>query len=144
MGKAGADGARIGAATAVDTREPRGRPLRKDGFLKGLKNPTVVRDRTAWTCFRSGQWGFGRRSRKRRRKRLSRTPRAEEQDVIPQPPDRPAIPVGKLKEVLAQVPDDHFLVPSQVYDFFIVDKDGHNKGYISASGELHWWPVEEK
>jgi hypothetical protein len=32
----------------------------------------------------------------------------------------------------------------QVYDFFIVDKDGHNKGYISASGELHWWPVKQK
>jgi hypothetical protein len=64
--------------------------------------------------------------------------------VIPQPPQRPAIPVGKLKQVLAQVPDDHGLVPSQVYDFFIVDKEGHNKGYISASGELHWWPAEEK
>jgi len=59
--------------------------------------------------------------------------------VIPQLPQRPAIPVGKLKQVLAQVPDDHCLVRSQVYDFFIVDKDGHNKGYISASGELHWW-----
>jgi hypothetical protein len=64
--------------------------------------------------------------------------------VIPQPLQRPAIPVGKLKQGLAQVPDDHFLVPSQVYDFFIVDKDGHNKGYISASGELYWWPVKEK
>ena len=63
--------------------------------------------------------------------------------MIPQPPQRPAIPVGKLKEVLAQVPDDHGLVPSQIYDFFIVDKKGHNKGYISTSGELYWWPVEE-
>ena len=64
--------------------------------------------------------------------------------MIPQPPQRPAIPVGKLKVVLAQVPDDHSLVPSQVYDFFVVDKEGHNRGYISASGELHWWTVEEK
>lgn len=64
--------------------------------------------------------------------------------MIPQPPQRPAIPVGKLKEVLTHIPDDHCLVPSQVYDFFVVDKDGHNKGYISAKGELHWWPVEEK
>jgi hypothetical protein len=57
--------------------------------------------------------------------------------VIPEPPQRSAIPVGKLKKLLAQVPDDHGLVPSQVYDFFVVDKDGHNKGYISTSGELH-------
>ena len=64
--------------------------------------------------------------------------------VIPEPPQRPAIPVGKLKEVLAQVPHDHCLVPSQVYDFFIVDKDGHNKGYISTSGELHWWVTEDE
>ena len=64
--------------------------------------------------------------------------------MIPQLPQRPAIPVGKLKEVLAQVPDDHRLVPSQVYDFFIVDKDGHNKGYISTSGELHWWPAQDE
>lgn len=71
-------------------------------------------------------------------------PRNEEQNVIPRPPQRPAIPVGRLKEVLARVPDDHCLVPSQIYDFFIVDKEGHNKGYVSASGELHWWPVEEK
>lgn len=64
--------------------------------------------------------------------------------VIPQPPQRSAVPVGKLMEVLAQVSDNHHLVPSQVYDFFIVDKDGHTKGYISASGELHWWPGEQK
>jgi hypothetical protein len=63
--------------------------------------------------------------------------------VIP-PPQRPPIPVGKLKEALAQVPSDHFLVPSQVYDFFVVDKDGHNKGYISTSGELHWWAAENE
>jgi hypothetical protein len=56
--------------------------------------------------------------------------------VNPQPPQHPAISVGKLKQVLAQIPDDH--------DLFIVDKVGHNKGYISASGELHWWPVEKK
>ena len=64
--------------------------------------------------------------------------------MTPQPPQRPAIPVGKLNEVLTHVPDDHGLVPSQVYDFFVVDKEGRNKGYISASGELHWWPAEEK
>ena len=64
--------------------------------------------------------------------------------MIPLPPQCPSISVGKLKKVLAHVPDDHCLVASQVYDFFIVDKKGHNKGYISASGELHWWPVEEK
>ena len=64
--------------------------------------------------------------------------------LIPEPPQRPAIPVGKLKGVLAHVPDDHCLVPSQVYDFFIVDKDGHNKGYISSSGELHWWAAEDE
>ena len=64
--------------------------------------------------------------------------------VIPEPPQRPAIPVGKLKEVLAQVPDDHCVVPSQVYDFFILDKHGHNKGYISTSGELHWWAAKDE
>ena len=57
-------------------------------------------------------------------------------------PRRPGISVGRLKKLLAGVPDDHSLVPSQVYDLFVVDKDGHNKGYISASGELHWWPAE--
>ena len=57
-------------------------------------------------------------------------------------PRRPAISVRRLKELLAAVPDDHGLVPSQVYDLFVVDKDGHNRGYISASGELHWWPAE--
>jgi hypothetical protein len=64
--------------------------------------------------------------------------------MITQPSQRPAIPVGQLKEVLAHVPDDDCLVCSRVYDFFIVDKEGHNKGYISSSGELHWWPVEKK
>ena len=64
--------------------------------------------------------------------------------VIPELPRHPTIPVGKLNEVLAQLPDDHCLVPSQVYDFFIVDKDGHNKGYVSAGGELHWWAAEHK
>ena len=80
----------------------------------------------------------------RRSKSYTETVVTRNKTVIPQPPQRPAIPVGKLKEVLAQVPDDHGLVPSQVYDFFIVDKEGHNKGYISTSGELHWWPVEKK
>jgi hypothetical protein len=64
--------------------------------------------------------------------------------VVPKPLPSPANLVGKLKEVLAQVPADHCLVPSQVFDFFIVDKDGHNKGYVSASGELHWWAAENK
>ena len=58
--------------------------------------------------------------------------------MIPDPPSS-AIPAGKLNQLLAQIPDDHVLVASQVYDFFVVDKDGHNKGYISTSGELHWW-----
>ena len=53
------------------------------------------------------------------------------------------IAVGRLKEVLAQVPDDHSLVPSQVYGFFIVDRDGRNMGYVSASAELHWWSAED-
>lgn len=52
------------------------------------------------------------------------------------------ISVGRLKQLLAEVPDDCSLVPSQVYDLFVVGKDGHNKGYISASCELHWWPAE--
>ena len=59
--------------------------------------------------------------------------------VIPEPPQRSVIPVGKLKATLALVADDHGLVPSQVYDFFVVDKNGRNKGYISGSGELHLW-----
>jgi hypothetical protein len=62
--------------------------------------------------------------------------------MTPEPPPRPAIPVGKLKEVLAHVPDDHALVPSQVYDFFIVDRGGRNVGYVSARGEIHWWAAE--
>ena len=64
--------------------------------------------------------------------------------MIPEPPQRPAIPVGKLKEVLAHVPDDHVLVPSQVYGYFIVDGGGRNKGYVSAGGELHWWATEDR
>lgn len=64
--------------------------------------------------------------------------------VIPQPLQSSAVPIGKLKEALAQVPDDHGLVPSQVYDFFVVDKNGHNKGYISGSGELHLWTTVDE
>lgn len=59
--------------------------------------------------------------------------------MIPELSHRIAIPVGKLKAALTQVPDDHQLVPSQVYDFFIMDNEGHNQGYISSAGELHWW-----
>jgi len=64
--------------------------------------------------------------------------------VIPKPPERSVIPVGKLKETLAQVADDQGLVPSQVYDFFVVDKNGQNKGYISSSGELHLWAAVDE
>jgi hypothetical protein len=62
--------------------------------------------------------------------------------MLQTPSLRPAILVGRLKKVLAEVPDDYGLVPSQVYHLFVVDKDGHNRGYISTSGELHWWPAE--
>lgn len=62
--------------------------------------------------------------------------------MLQPPPLRPVISVGSLKQALAAVPDDHGLVPSQVYDLFVVDEGGHNKGYISAAGELHWWPAE--
>jgi hypothetical protein len=41
----------------------------------------------------------------------------------PNAPRQPVISVGRLKKVLAEVPDDHSLVPSQVY-------------------ELHWWATE--
>ncbi len=51
MGRAEADGVRIRAATADDTRELRGRPLGKGGLVEGLKNPTVVRDSTALDVF---------------------------------------------------------------------------------------------
>jgi DNA-binding NarL/FixJ family response regulator len=61
--------------------------------------------------------------------------------VIPEPPQRSVIPVGKLKEALAQLADDHGLVPSQVYELFVVDKDGRNEGYISSTGELHLWEI---
>ena len=61
--------------------------------------------------------------------------------MIPTLPRRQAIPVGKLREALARVPDDHALVPSQVYNLFIVDTDGHNKGYVTESGEVQWWDV---
>jgi len=64
--------------------------------------------------------------------------------VIPEPDQRFVIPVGKLKETLAQVPDDCVLVPSQVYNLFVVDKNGHNKGYISSSGELRLWPAVDE
>ena len=64
--------------------------------------------------------------------------------MIPTLPRRQAIPVGKLREALAHIPDDHFLVPSQVYNFFIVDKDGRNKGYVLDSGEVQWWAVGGK
>ena len=53
MGRAEADGVRIRAATADDTREPRGRPLVQDRLIEGLKNPTVVRDRTALDVFQT-------------------------------------------------------------------------------------------
>jgi hypothetical protein len=64
--------------------------------------------------------------------------------MIPTLPRRQAIPVGKLREVLARVPDDHSLVPSQVYNFFIVDGNGHNRGYVSDSGAVQWWAVSGK
>jgi hypothetical protein len=64
--------------------------------------------------------------------------------MIPTLPRRQAIPVGKLREVLAHVPDDHSLVSSHVYNFFIVDKNGHNKGYVSDSGEVQWWADSHK
>jgi hypothetical protein len=64
--------------------------------------------------------------------------------MTPTLPRRQAIPVGKLREVLAHVPDDHSLVPSQVYNFFMVDGNGHNQGYVSDSGEVQWWAVSGK
>jgi len=54
--------------------------------------------------------------------------------VISEPPQRSVILVGKLKEAVAQLADDHGLMPSQVYEFFVVGKNGHNKGYISSRG----------
>ena len=61
---------------------------------------------------------------------------------MPDLPHRSAIPVAALKAALAQVPDDHGLVPSQVYEFFVVDRDGHNRGYIDTGGDVHWWAAD--
>jgi hypothetical protein len=47
--------------------------------------------------------------------------------MIPEPAQRSVIPVGNLKEALAQVANDHGLVPSQTFNLFVVDKNGHNK-----------------
>ena len=61
--------------------------------------------------------------------------------MIQSSPRRPAITVGRPKEVPAEVPDGHGLVPSHVYNLLVVDGNGRNRGYISMSGELHWWPA---
>ena len=58
--------------------------------------------------------------------------------MTPTPP-RQDTPVDKLGEVLARLPAGHSLVPSRVYYFFVVDQDGHNKGYVTEGGEVRWW-----
>ncbi len=34
------------------------------------------------------------------------------------------------------------LVPSDVYNLFVVDRDGRNRGYVTAGGEVHWWAAD--
>jgi hypothetical protein len=75
---------------------------------------------------------------------MSRFPSARNKAMIPELPQCSVIPAGKLKDALAQIPNDHGLVPSKVYNLFVVDKNGHNKGYISSSGELHLWPAVDE
>jgi hypothetical protein len=62
--------------------------------------------------------------------------------MVPKSPQDSIIAIGKVKEAMAHLSGNYSLVASQVYEFFVIDKDGHNKGYITSSGELHWWPVE--
>jgi hypothetical protein len=59
--------------------------------------------------------------------------------MTPTPPQRQATLVDKLGEVLARLPAGHSLIPSQIYNFFVLDQDGHNKGYVTESGEVQWW-----
>ena len=58
--------------------------------------------------------------------------------MTPTPP-RQHTPVDKSGEVLARLPAGHSLIPSRVYHFFVVDQDGHNKGYVTEGGEVRWW-----
>lgn len=54
-------------------------------------------------------------------------------------PRRQETPVDQLGEVLARLPAGYSLVPSQIYYFFVVDRDGSNKGYVTEGGEVRWW-----
>ena len=45
----------------------------------------------------------------------------------------------KLREALSRLPAGYFLIPSQVYYFFILDQDGRNRGYLTEGGEVRWW-----
>ena len=62
--------------------------------------------------------------------------------MTPTPPRRQDKSVGQLGEVLARLPAGYSLIPSQVYYFFVVDQDGHNKGYVTEGGEVQWWASE--
>lgn len=59
--------------------------------------------------------------------------------MTPTPPRQQDTSVGQLREVLARLPAGHSLIPSRVYHFFVVDQDGHNKGYVTKGGEVQWW-----
>ena len=58
--------------------------------------------------------------------------------MIPTPPWQEA-PGDKLKEARSRLPAGYSLIPSQVYYFFILDQDGHNRGYLTEGGEVQWW-----
>jgi hypothetical protein len=64
--------------------------------------------------------------------------------MTPTPPRRQETPVDQLGQVLAHLPAGYSLVPSQIYYFFVVDRDGSNKGYVTEGGEVRWWASGEE
>jgi hypothetical protein len=58
--------------------------------------------------------------------------------MTPTPPRQEA-PADQIGEVLTRLPPGYSLVPSQIYYFFVLDQDGHNKGYVTEGGEVQWW-----
>lgn len=61
--------------------------------------------------------------------------------MTPTPSRLQGTPAEKLREVLARLPVGHSLIPSKIFNLFVLDKDGHNKGYVTESGEVRWWAV---
>lgn len=59
--------------------------------------------------------------------------------MTPNPPERRTTSAARLAEVLARLPTGYSLIPSQIYHYYVMGQDGHNKGYVTEGGEVQWW-----